>query len=407
MSRTMRKAALVLLAVAVAGAYGFWTVGGAEAAGKPGVINVVVIADLSGPYAPVLGPIRPGTEDAWEYINTKLGGVHGVKVTPIIRDMNGKIDVGQSMYNEAVTLKPKPLFVDIYITPLSAALRQRYVEDDVIGSHAGAIESLYPPANSYAFYALFPEVTAVTLKWIRDNWKEKRNPRIGILTWDTAYGRTILNDEFYAYLKKIDVDLVGTELFGIKEVDLTTQLLRLRGKNPDFLVTCSLGGGPLAIHKGCREMGWKIPLVNSTGEDWGTIRLAPELFEGDIVGLPTKSFDETDDPSIKTIMGLFNANKRTLNDKTIFYMIGWQTALIEHKVMTDVVDKYGWDGLNTKNLKAAMSSLKNFAVLGGLQTISYSNDRRTPTQARVYKVSRGKLLPMTRFMEVPDMKPKK
>ncbi|MGZ8429646.1 MAG: ABC transporter substrate-binding protein [Candidatus Deferrimicrobiaceae bacterium] len=407
MKSTMRKRWLVLALIATIGLCTSPVTRDAVAAGKPSVINVVTIGDLSGPYAPVLGPVRPGTEDAWEYINSKLGGVHGVKVTPIIRDMNGKIDIGQSMYNEVITLKPKPLFVDIYITPLSAALRQRYVEDDVVGSHAGAIESLYPVGNSYGFYALFPEVTAITLKWVKDNWKEKRNPRIGIITWDTAYGRTILNDDFYAYLKKIGVDLVGTELFGIREVDLTAQLLRLKGKNPDYLVTCSLGSGPLAIHKGCREMGWNVPLVNSTGQDWGTIRLAPELFEGDIVGLPTKSFDETDDASIKTIMGFFNANKRTINDKTIFYMIGWQTALIEHKVMTQVVDKHGWDGLTTKNIKAGMNSLKNYAVLGGLQTISYSNDRRTPPQARVYKVSKGKLLPVTPFLEVPDMRPKK
>jgi hypothetical protein len=106
-------------------------------------------------------------------------------------------------------------------------------------------------------------------------------------------------------------------------------------------------------------------------------------------------------------MQFFNTNKRTINDKTIFYMIGWQTALIEHRVMTQVVEKHGWDGLNTKNVKAAMNNLKNFSVLGGLQTISYSNDRRTPTQARVYKVSKGKLLPVTPFLEVPDMKPKK
>jgi hypothetical protein len=73
--------------------------------------------------------------------------------------------------------------------------------------------------NSYGFYALFPEVTAITLKWVKDNWKEKRNPRIGIITRDTGYGRTISNEDFYAYLKKIGVDLVGTELApGSREV---------------------------------------------------------------------------------------------------------------------------------------------------------------------------------------------
>ena len=403
----VKMAGRILAIVVAIGLLGASSPLDAGAAGKPSAINVVVIGDFSGPYAPVVGPIRPGTEDAWQYINSNLGGVHGVKVTPILKDMGGKMDIGQSMYNEVLTLHPKPLFVDVWITPLSAALRQRYEEDGIVGFHSGATESLYPAANSYGFYALYPELTAVALKWTKDNWKEKRNPRIGILTWDTGYGKAILNDELYAHLKKIGVDLVGTELFGIKEVDLTAQLLRLKSKNPDFLVTCAIGGGPLAIKKGCREMGWKVPLINTIGGDWGTIRLAPELFEGDIVALSTKSFDETDDPAVKTIMGFFNANKRTVNDKGIVYMLGWQDALIAHKVMTQVVDKHGWDGLTTKNIKAELEGLKGFDVLGGLSKISYTKDRRTPTQARVYKVSKGKLLPVTPFLEVPDLRPKK
>jgi branched-chain amino acid transport system substrate-binding protein len=410
MKYALRKTRLVLVLIAAVGLCGAWGARDAGAAGKgkpPDAINVVVIGDLSGPYAPVVGPIRPGTEDAWEYINGKLGGVHGVKVTPIVKDMGGKLDVGQSMYNEVITLKPKPLFVDIWITPLSAALRQRYVEDDIVGFHSGATESLYPAANSYGFYALYPEQTAVALKWLRDGWKEKRNPRIGIITWDTGYGKAILIDEFKEYLKKIGVDLVGTEVFGIKEVDLTAHLLRLKGKNPDYLVTCTIGGGPLAIKKGCKEMGWKVPLINGLGGDWGTIRLAPAMFDGDVIVLPTKSFDETDDPSIRTIMGFFNANKRTTNDKGTVYMLGWQDALIAHEVLNRVVDKYGWDGLTTKNIKATLENLKGFAVLGGLAKIGYSKDRRTPTQARVYKVADGKLIPVTPFLEVPDLRPKK
>jgi branched-chain amino acid transport system substrate-binding protein len=407
MRHTVRKAGWWVAIIAAIGLGWGSIVSEAGAAGKPAAINVVVIGDFSGPYAPVVGPTRPGTEDAWEYINNKLGGVHGVKVTPVIRDMGGKIDVGQSMYNEVITIKPKPTFVDIYISPLSASLRQRYVEDGILGFHAGAPENFYPVGNSYGFYAIYSELTAVPLKWIKDNWKEKRNPKVAILTWETAYGKAIMNEEFYAYLKKIGVDLVGTELFGVKEVDLTAQLLRLKSKNPDFLVSSTAASGPMAIKKGLREMGWKIPLINGPGEDWGTIRLAPDLFEGDIIGLPTKSFDETNDPSIKTIMGFFDANKRTINDKSIFYMIAWQQALLEHKIMTQVVDKYGWDGLNMKNLKTALNGLKNLELLGGLAKVSYTNERRTPTQARVYKVTGGKLLPVTSFVEVPDLKPKK
>ena len=199
---------------------------------------------------------------------------------------------------------------------------------------------------------------------------------------------------------------MGTEVFGVKEVDLTVQLLKLKQANPDYLVTCSMGSGPMAIKKGCKEMGWKVTLVNSTGGDWGTIRLAPDLFEGDIVGVPTKSFDETEDPSIKAIMKLFNANKRKIDDLTVTYLLAWQCALIQHKVMNSVVDEYGWDGLNAKNIMKVMESLRNFKVFGGLSVVSFTHERRTPTTVRAYRVTKGKFIPVTPFMEVPDLKPR-
>jgi ABC-type branched-subunit amino acid transport system substrate-binding protein len=380
--------------------------GTAMAAGKPDVIHVALIGDYSGPYAPTVGPTRSGAEDAWQYINEKLGGVRGVKVKPVIRDMSGKVALGLSMYNEVINMKPKPAFIDIYITPLSEALRERYVEDDVVGFHAAAVVSLYPQANSYGLYPLYPEQLAVAVKWVRDNWKEKRNPRVGIITWDTAYGRAILTDEFFAYLKKIGVDFVGTpQLFGIRDINVTTQLMNLRAERPDYLMANNAAGGALAIHKGLREMGWNIPLLNTAGEDWGTVRLDPPSFDGDIIPMHVKSFDETDDPSIKTIMKFFNQNKRTINDRTLFYLIPWYNALLQHKIMTEVVDKYGWKGLNTVNIKKALNNVKDFAPLKGLTRISYSEKQRTPSVIRLYRVTGGKFLPLTGFLKVPDMRP--
>lgn len=383
----------------------FFTPATAIAGDKPDFIHIAVIGDFSGPYAPIVGSTRPGYEDAFQYINEELGGVRGVKVKPLLRDMTGKVALGLSMYNEVINVKPKPLFVDIYITPLSGALRERYVEDDVVGFHAGAVVSLYPQANGYGLYCLYPEQLGLAMKWVKDNWKQSRKPRIGIITWDTSYGRAILTNEFYDYAKKIGVDIVDSQLFGVREVDLTTQLLKLRAKKADYLLTNTTAGGTLAIKKGCKEMGWKVPLLDGEGLDWGTVRLGSEFFEGDIAVLNTKSFDETNDPSIKTIMEYFNKNNRTIKDKAIFYMIGWYTALLEHKVLTEVVDKYGWKGLNTGNIKKVLNNTKDYAPLNGITRITLSEKRRTPTVARIYQIRGGKLIPLSGFMEVPDMRP--
>jgi branched-chain amino acid transport system substrate-binding protein len=377
-----------------------------QAQDKPQMIQIGVIGDFSGPYAPIVGQTRPGTEDAWQYINEELGGVRGVKGKPIIRDMTGKVDLGLSMYNEVINMKPKPPFVDIYITPLSEALRTRYVEDDVVGFHAGAIVSLYPQANGYGLYALYPEMIGAVVKWTKDAWKEKRPMKIGLITWDTSYGKAFLTKEFFDYMKRIGVEVLGEpQLFGIREVEITAQLLKLKALNPDYLVTNTTAGGALAIQKGLKEMGWNVPVLNTAGLDWGTGRLDPVAFEGCVVSMPTISFDETEDQTVKTIMKYFKQNNRTVNDISLFYFLGWQSALIEHKILTDVVDQHGWQGVNTKNVKAALNGLKDFKALGGISIITYTEKRRTPTKVRMYKYMQGKFLPQSDWLEVEDMRP--
>lgn len=379
----------------------------AVAGDKPSVIRTANILDLTGPYAPITGPLAPGLVDAWKYVNEELGGVHGVKIESLTKDFAGKMPLALSMYNEFINMKPRPLIFIPGSSPMGAALRSRFKEDNVVGITATSVEAIYPQANTFGIYPLYAEMAALGIKHLKDTWKEKRNPRVGIITWDTGYGRAILTDEFYAYAKKIGVDIVGTELFNIREADVTSQLLRLKAKKADWLLTNSAAIGPIAIKKGCKTMGWKVNLINAAGSDWGTVGLAPPLFENDINVMAVKSFEETDDPAIKKVIKYFKLHNRTKRDKSIFYLIGWQVALTTHYVMTKVVDKYGWKGFNTANLLKEMASITDFKPLGGLSEVTYSAKRFTMRKARVYRVKNGNLYPLTGFMEVQDLRPAK
>jgi len=377
---------------------------GGAVAEKPSVINLGLILDMSGPYAPVTGGMRPGVKDACEYINEN-NGVRGVPLKAVIRDSSGKIPVGLSHYNELISIKPKPLFFYSCETPLSEALRGRYKEDGVIAMAGASTKAIYPAANSFSLFANYAEQAAVGLKFIKDNWKEKRNPRVGIITWDTAYGRAIITPEFYEYVKSIGVDIVDTQLFGIRDMEVTIQMLKLRGKKADYLLTNSLGHGPLAIKKAAKEMRWNVTLINGQGGGWGAVRLAPEIFEGDIILLDQKSWDEADDPSIQLIEKYFKKNNRDIKDRCLFYLEGWSHTILAQHLFETVVDRFGWGGVNINNLKKVMVNLKDFRPLGGLSSYTYSEKRRSLRMTRIYKVTQGKLIPLSDFIETPDLRP--
>jgi ABC-type branched-subunit amino acid transport system substrate-binding protein len=379
----------------------------AGAAGKPDKVTIGVLADISGPYAPTVGSFRPGYIDACNYINEHMGGIQGVPVEPLIRDNGGKVAVALAQYNELINLKPRPTFIDTAFSPVAEALRPRYVEDDMIGIHAGNLVAVWPLANSYGYYPMYDEWYGFAAKFFKSKWKENRPLRVGIITWDTAYGRAMLTDKFFAYLKEIGLELAGEpQLFGIRDVDVTTQLMKLRSWKSDVVMSCIVGGGPLAVRKGMREMGWD-PEYCANGVDQGTLNLDPVALDGVYAQRAILSWSETDNPAMKFILEQFEKNHRTKADKSAFYLLAWDNVAVEHKVMNEVVKKYGWEGLTTQNLKAAMDQVKDFMPWGGLTKLTYTAKRPVPSHMRMYQAQKGKIMPVSGWEEVPDFLPDK
>jgi len=230
---------------------------------------------------------------------------------------------------------------------------------------------------------------------------------VGIITWDTSYGRSILKEELYSYAKTLGIDIVGVEVFNIKDVDITTQLLKLRSKKADYLLAAAAAYAPTVIKKTCKEMGWKVNQIN-VGIGWNSTLENPDLFEGDIAICGFRSYDDEEHPSIVKLMKYFKKNNRAPKVRDYFYAVAWYGALVEHRAMTEVVNLYGWEGFNAENIVKVMTNMKDFEPLGGLTKITYTKDRRTPRAVSVNRVTKGKLIPVGKdFMEAPDLRPEK
>ena len=400
----------LLVSVALLAAALPLVMGGTANAAKPEKVVFALTGDFTGPYAPITGAFLPGLQDAIKHINDDLGGVAGVPMEMVLRDNGGKVALGLQQYPEVMAHQPKPMFISIVMTPLAEALRDRLVEDDIVGFVPSSIKDLYPQGNAYGMYALYTEQAAVGLKWaIENHWKGKGRPKVGIITWDTSYGRAILEPEFFDYIKEIGFDHVGTELFGIREVDVTTHLVRLRAKSPDYIVTNTTAGGPIAIAKAMKELGMTQPFFNGGGGEWATVRLNPELFEGAFVVTATASFDEPN-AGMKKVLEYWKTNDRTLKDLTLFYVEGFKEALIAHDVLETIVKSKGWDGVNTAAIKAEMNKINDVQLFGGAVRTTYTEQKRSTPWVAIYQVRGGKLINMAPggadFIEAPDLRPK-
>jgi len=380
--------------------------GGAQA--KPDHFPIGLIADLTGPYAAVVGPAGPGVVDAVKYINEELNGIDGVPMKVYVRDNKGETSLGLQQYAELAGMTPKIHVMGFWHASTFEGVHQKAVQDKVVAIGGPNIESVYPQANSYGSYNLYPEMIGAGVKVARDLWKESRNPRAAILTWDTSYGRAIVVPEFENFLKDIKVDLVATELFGIRDADVTTQMVRIRAQNPDWIITCIAGGGYLAIMKAAKELGMNITLIANTALEM-VAAMKPELFEGAIIGNPSRSFFDEEHPGMKKIVEVMTKNNRSAKEKTVFYTLGFTYSLLVREVVGKAAARVGWDKVDVESIKYEMNRVTDFMPMDGVMKITLTDKRRTPPWVMANTIKNGKLVyigdPKGTFYEVPDLRP--
>jgi branched-chain amino acid transport system substrate-binding protein len=374
---------------------------------KPKEIRVAFIGDFSGPYATSTAPMHDAFTDAVEYIN-KQGGVEGVPVRIVMRDTGGKVDVAISHYMEIREMKPKPKFLILVVSAEGEALRERLGEDKMPTLCVVSTSAIYPAAYTFGWFVLWVDQFGCFIDWLADNEDVKkmgRPPRLAILNWDTTFGRAILTDECYAYAKKKGIEIVATELFGVRDMDVTTQLARIRAKSPDWIYSNTTSHGPGIIAKCANQMGFKVNFAGAYVDE-GTVTVGGRAMEGWIALFSQRSLAEDKHPGINVLREWLRKKNRDPKVWQMGYVSIWGNMLIAREAIKNAVKKAGWDRLDGIAIKAQMEEMRDFSPLG-LGYWTYEPGRMTPRMSRIYRITNGKVIPISDWLECPDLRPAK
>jgi branched-chain amino acid transport system substrate-binding protein len=291
-------------------------------------------------------------------------------------------------------------------SPLGEALKQRFVEDQypVLWSSSSAV--LYPVGYAFGPFPTYADQCGLFIDWLAETWKEKRAPRLAFATWDTTYGKAVLGPEVLAYAKSKGIEVVATELFGVRDVAVTNQVMRIRAKKADWIYTNTLAHGPALLAKAAKEMGYKVGFAGGMGFDNVCIKLGGEAVEGFVGIHGAAHFNETNSKGVQTILEYMKKNDRPEGYQTSTYPISWAAVIIFKEIMERVIDKYGWEKVyDGPTVKKELQGLKDFAVLEDLWHFSYEPKRPSPISGKVFQVKNGKIVPLTGFMTMPDLRP--
>ena len=345
-------------------------------------IKVGAVQPVTGRFAFAGVNINAGLEDALMMANEE-GGINGKKIKYIMEDGQYQLDVAVAAFKRIMS-RDNPLIMYGESTGLGKAMSPEIKDRFKIlySSTSFSGELADAAANPYVFVPgpTYADMVGILLKYIA---KEKPGAKVAFFYSDTEFGKDPI--PFGREMaKKLGLDLVAEEVAAVGAVDVTSQVLDLKRKSPDYVIFQGFVADPVqVVIKQCKDFGMKTKFM---GTFWGAsqkiLDLLGPLADGYLAVNPYMYWWNDDVPMIKKIREYTKKKYPEVKDRDNSYMQGFMTGLIFVECLKRA-DKAGQ--LNGEGLVKALQSLKDFES-GGLSAPLTIKNNKFPV-ARVWKAN--------------------
>jgi branched-chain amino acid transport system substrate-binding protein len=360
-------------------------------------IKVGAAINLTGP-ASTWGQFHAkGQQDYFRYVNEVKGGVAGRKIEMILVDTGYKVPEAvaavrkfavQDQVDMIATwgagegLAAKPIIQKYQIPTINYSTSWEILEPP--------IEYMYLPFGSYRL-----DCEAV-LDYILAIHKGKEPPKVGLLTYNNAYGRSI-HKPSREYAEKQNINIVAIEEFPPQTVDLTTELLRLQKSGAEYLFIQMLPSAIITAFRGADRIGYDPPFFGTwTSTDPDFFKMGQGLtrnrlriqFPG---GLPADNIS-----GMKVMQELWKRYK-SVEKFDASYWEGVVVAMIMERAMSRAGEKS--KEINRETINRAMESFRQEDFGGLIPAVTYTaTDHGASFRGRIVQVKEdGSYTPLTNF----------
>jgi branched-chain amino acid transport system substrate-binding protein len=366
-------------------------------AGESQPIKVGAAINLTGP-ASTWGQFHAkGTQDYFRYVNEVKGGVGGRKIEVTLVDTAYKVSEAVAAVRKFAVQDKMDMIATWGAGEGMAAkpIIQRYKIPTI--NYSTSWEILEPPIEyMYLPFGSYRIDSEAILEYIRAIHKGKEPPRVGLLTYNNAYGRSI-HKPSRDYAAKQNINIVAVEEFPPQTVDLTTELLRLQKSGVEYVFMQMLPAAIITAFRSADRIGYEPQFFGtwtSTDPDFfrmgqGIIRNRLRMqFPG---GLPTDN-----SPGIKLLQELWKRYK-TVERFDASYWEGVAVAMIMERGMVRAHEKY--NNINGDTINRAMETFHQEDFGGLIPAVTYTpTDHSASSVARIVQVKEdGSYTPLTNF----------
>jgi branched-chain amino acid transport system substrate-binding protein len=352
------------------------------------------IPDITGPASSLGVPERDTALMLQAEIDAK-GGIKGRPVKLVIYD-------GESTETKTLLAAKKAIEEDRVATLIccsqsgtSLAIKNTVQAAKVpMVSMAASVKIVEPVKDSHWVFKT-PQSDNLIAGVLVDYLVGKKISRVAWMNVDNAFGDSG-RLEFDWLAKQAGIAIVANERFGDKDVDMTTQLTKVKGSDAQALVVWAIPPAASVVTKNANELGLKIPLFQSHGVgNKRFLDLAGPAANG--VRFPAGKLlkaEELPDSDVqkKTLVTYARAFEAKYGPRNTFGGHGWDAIWLAYKATEAAAARTNPDDLPSFRaaIRDELEKIKEFVGISGIFNMSIRDhnglDKRAVT---MYEIVNG------------------
>ena len=369
-------------------------------------IKVGAAINLTGPASSWGKFHAKGHQDYFKYVNEVKGGVAGNKIELILVDtaykvpeavaaakkfaIQDKVDM-IATWGTGEGLAVKPIIQNYKIPTINYSVGWEILEPP--------IEYMYLPIGSYRLDS------EGVLGYIKAIHKGKEAPKVGLLTYNNAYGRSI-HKPSKEYAAKNNINIVAIEEFPPQTVDLSTELLRLQKSGAEYIFMQILPSAIINAFKSADRIKYDPPFFGTwTATDPDFFRMGKGLIRGRLRMMFSGCLP-VDKSKGWAVMEELIKRYKTVDKFDNSYWEGVAVASLMERAMIRAHEQF--KEINSKTINSAMETFNNEDFGGLIPAVSYSpTNHEASFITRVVQVNEdATYVPLTNFFNPSKEKAK-
>ena len=221
------------------------------------------IFSITGPASYLGEPERNTLQMMVDEINAK-GGIKGRPIKVVIYDDETDVTKARLHAEKLVTKDQALAIIGPSITPSSMTVLEVTQKAKIPLISCAAAAGITAPAKDRFWTFKTAQTDEMAVARIFQYCQKHQLTKVAILTVSSAFG-VAGKEQLLAQAPKFGMEVVGQEVFGDKDTDMTPQLTKIRSLPAQAVICWGVGPAPALVAKNMKQLGFTIPLIQSHG----------------------------------------------------------------------------------------------------------------------------------------------